>query len=112
MRIAFIATAVAAILIAGSPARADADGGDADLVLASVPEVPDASTVFAFAVQEGVTVALDSSLFVDPNERETEMLIAQDFSSLRAETTASIVAAAEIPVAEEVGLSDGTDVLP
>jgi hypothetical protein len=40
------------------------------------------------------------------------MLIAQDLASLRAETTGSLAAATEIPVAEEVGLSDGTDVLP
>ena len=112
MRIAFIATAVAALLIAGTPARADTDGGDADLMLASVPEVPDASTVFAWAVQDGVTAAFDPSLFVDPNEGETEMLIAQDLASLRVETTGSLAAATESHVAEETGLSDGTDMLP
>ena len=112
MRIAFIATAVAALLIAGTPARADTDGGDADLVLASVPEVPHASTVFASAVQDAVTVALNPSLFLDPNEGETEMLIAQDLASLRVETTGSLAATPETTVAEEVGMSDGTDMLP
>jgi len=112
MRIAFIATAVAALLIAGTPARADTDGGDADLMLASVPEVPDASTVIACAVQDGVTAAFDSNLFFDPNEGETEMLIAHDLASLWVETTGSLAAAPETTVAEEVGMNDGTDMLP
>lgn len=39
--------AAAALLIAGSPARADADGGDADLVIARVAEVPQPSKAAA-----------------------------------------------------------------
>ena len=68
--------------------------------------------MFAFAVHDGVIAALDPSLFVDPNEGETEMLIAQDLASLRVETTGSLAATPETAVAEEVGMSDGTDMLP
>jgi hypothetical protein len=112
MRIAFIATAVAAVLIAGSPARADADAAQADIIIASAPEVPDASAVFAVAIQDEVARWLDPSHFADSYEGETEMLIAQDLASLRAETTGSVPVTTEAQLAEEVGPSDATDVLP
>jgi hypothetical protein len=112
MRIAFVASAVAVTLVMGSPARADADPVESDLILASVPDVPDASASFARAIQEEVTAALDPSLFLDPNEGETEMLMAQDLDSLRVEATGSLAAAAEVPVADQVGLRSATDLLP
>lgn len=112
MRIAFFAAAVAVTFVMGSPARADADPVATDLILASVPEVPDASSVFASAIQEEVTAAFDSGLFVDPNYGETESLIAQDLASLGVEVTGSIAASTSTHVAEEASLSDGTDMLP
>ena len=111
MRIAFLATAVAVTLVLGGPLRADTRA-ETDLILASVPEVPDASAEFAVAIQDEVPAAFDPRLFVDPNEGETEMLIAQDLASLRVETTGSLAAITETYVAEETSLSDGTDMLP
>ena len=111
MRIAYLA-AVAVTLVMGCPAWADADPLETDVILASVPELPDASSVVAFAVQDRVTAALDPSLFVDLNEGETEILIAQDLASLRVETTGSLPATTEAHMAEDIGLSDGTDMLP
>ena len=111
MRIAFLATSVAVALLLGSPVRADARV-ETNLILASVPDVPDASAEFAVAIQEEVIAAFDPRLFVDPNNGETEMLIAQDLASLRAETTGSLSTATDTLVPDEASLSDATDLLP
>ena len=111
MRIAFLATAVAVTLVLGSPVRADARA-ETDLILASVLEVPDASAEFAMAIQEEAIAAFDPRLFVDPNEGETEMLIAQDLASLRVETTGSLLTTTVADVHKEVGFSDEPDPLP
>jgi hypothetical protein len=66
------------------PATVDA------VIIARPPDVPDAAEVLASEEQRHIAAALDATLFADPNEGETEMLVAQDLASLTAETTGSV----------------------
>jgi hypothetical protein len=59
-------------------------------LIASPPDVPEAAAVFASEVQRQIAAALDASLFADPSEGETEMLVAQDLASMVTDTTGSI----------------------
>ena len=97
MRTPFSAALLAMMLIGAIPGMADEETCGGDIIVASVPDVPDAASTMASAVEDGVVAALDANLFADPNATETEMLIAQDLASLRVETTGAIASAAIEP---------------
>ena len=80
------------------------------LLVASAPDVPYAAAAFAVEEQRRVAAALESSLFLDPNDGETQMLIAQDLASLQPEATGSVRDFAEI--AHEAEMEGEAALLP